>query len=136
MSSMKMQLDRGSFNNYVDQILPNLTPTPIELWTFYTWSLSRDQAWTFCWPPPFLSHVEWPLIMVFIFMEKKKFLTYSLPFAYPTIFWLCWGYHSVKIGACAIVNIFSIVFHVEKYVTIVTSIIFKLVKSLKLKSEH
>ena len=48
---------KGSFNNYVDQILPNFAPlSPLE-WTIVdilhdTYTLSRDHAWTFYWPPP------------------------------------------------------------------------------------
>ena len=41
----------GTFNNYVDQILPHFPPRlkwTIVVVLYNTYPLSRDQAWTFC----------------------------------------------------------------------------------------
>ena len=51
-SSQVWNLGRGAFNNYVDQVLPNLNHLPHssgKLWTFHTIPTfcSSDHAWTF-----------------------------------------------------------------------------------------
>ena len=51
-----LNMSWGSFNNYVDKILPNFDPTPsssgqkLMFYTLCIYPLSRDPSWTFHWP--------------------------------------------------------------------------------------
>lgn len=59
--------------------------------------------------------------------------TDSLPFRYPRIFWAHQCNNAIEVVARVIIYIVFIVLHAKKFITIITSITFELIETLKLK---
>ena len=72
----------GSFNNYVDMILPFFDHLPTSTWTFFT--LNVDQSWHFLTTyPPHLVHVVFerpPKIWFFFLSNFSKLFNFSAIF--------------------------------------------------------
>lgn len=58
--------------------------------------------------------------------SRSTLHTYSLPLAYPAVFWAHHSNHAIEIVAGAIVYIVSVVFHVQETFAVIAAIVFKL----------
>ena len=61
----------------------------------------------------------------------ERSLTNALPFGDPTVTRIHHGDHTVKVGACAIKNLVSVISQMQKVFTIVAALLVELVKRLE-----
>ena len=57
--------------------------------------------------------------------------TYSLPFGDPAVFWFAGTDHTLKVGGGTVVHVVAVVLQVQECLTIVTAIVFPLLKGLE-----